>query len=81
MTRSSAAPVGWPGSSARSTVNTIPSAAPPFPQCAETGQPGCRAAALPIWLINYNTTSNHSAIGNRPPISRIRVRNDPRQNN
>ena len=30
-----------------------------------------RAAALPIWLIHYNTTRPHSAIGNRPPISRI----------
>jgi transposase InsO family protein len=36
----------------------------------------CRAAALPIWLIHYNTTRNHSSLGNRPPISR--VRNDPR---
>jgi transposase InsO family protein len=39
-----------------------------------------RAAALPIWLNHYNTTRNHSAIGNRPPISRIPVRNEPRQN-
>jgi len=39
-----------------------------------------RAAALPIWLIHYNTTRNHSAIGNRPPISRIPVRKQPRQN-
>jgi transposase InsO family protein len=39
-----------------------------------------RAAALPIWLIHYNTTRPHSAIGNRPPISRIPVRKDPRQN-
>jgi transposase InsO family protein len=31
-----------------------------------------RAAALPIWLNHYNTTRNHSAIGNRPPISRVR---------
>jgi transposase InsO family protein len=30
-----------------------------------------RAAALPIWLIHYNTTRPHSAIGNRPPISRV----------
>jgi transposase InsO family protein len=30
-----------------------------------------RAAALPIWLIHYNTTRPHSSIGNRPPISRI----------
>jgi transposase InsO family protein len=36
----------------------------------------CRAVALPIWLIHYNTTRNHSSLGNRPPISR--VRNDPR---
>ena len=35
-----------------------------------------RAAALPIWLIHYNTTRPHSAIGNRPPISRIPVRKD-----
>ena len=39
-----------------------------------------RAAALPIWLIHYNTTRPHSAIGNRPPISRIPVRKDLRQN-
>ena len=39
-----------------------------------------RAAALPIWLIHYNTTRPHSAIGNRPPISRVPVRKDPRQN-
>lgn len=39
-----------------------------------------RAAALPIWLLHYNTTRPHSAIGNRPPNSRIPVRKDPRQN-
>ena len=39
-----------------------------------------RAAALPIWLIHYNTTRPHSAIGNRPPISRIPVQKDPRHN-
>jgi transposase InsO family protein len=39
-----------------------------------------RAAALPVWLIHYNTTRPHSAIGNRPPISRIPVRKHPRQN-
>jgi transposase len=37
-----------------------------------------RATALPIWLNHYNTTRNHSGIGNRPPINR--VRNHPRQN-
>lgn len=37
-----------------------------------------RAAALPFWLIHYNTTRNHSSIGNRPPITR--VRNEPRHN-
>jgi transposase len=37
-----------------------------------------RAHALPIWQKHYNTTRNHSGIGNRPPISR--VRNLPRQN-
>src|SRR5204863_7513994 len=37
-----------------------------------------RAAALPHWLEHYNRTRRHSAIGNRPPISR--VRKDPRQN-
>jgi transposase InsO family protein len=37
-----------------------------------------RATALPIWLNHYNTTRNHTGIGNRPPISR--VRNQPRQN-
>jgi hypothetical protein len=37
-----------------------------------------RAKALPIWLNHYNTTRNHSAIGNRPPITR--VRNDLRHN-
>ena len=31
-----------------------------------------RAAALPHWLVHYNTTRNHSGIGNRPPISRVR---------
>lgn len=31
-----------------------------------------RATALPIWLNHYNTARNHSAIGNRPPISRVR---------
>jgi transposase InsO family protein len=37
-----------------------------------------RAAALPVWLIHYNTTRNHSSLGNRPPISRVRnlVRHD-----
>ena len=39
-----------------------------------------RAAALPIWLIHYNTTRPHSAIGNRPPISRLPVRKHLRQN-
>ena len=38
-----------------------------------------RAAALPHWLEHYNQTRNHSGIGNRPPISR--VRKHPRQNN
>ncbi len=37
-----------------------------------------RATALPIWLTHYNTTRNHSGIGNRPPISR--VRNESRRN-
>jgi len=37
-----------------------------------------RAAALPHWLIHYNTNRNHSGIGDRPPITR--VRNLPRQN-
>ena len=37
-----------------------------------------RAKALPHWLNHYNTTRNHSGIGNRPPITR--VREDPRQN-
>jgi transposase InsO family protein len=31
-----------------------------------------RARALPIWLLHYNTRRNHSGIGNRPPISRVR---------
>jgi transposase InsO family protein len=30
-----------------------------------------RATALPIWLTHYNTTRNHSGIGNRPPITRV----------
>ena len=38
----------------------------------------CRAAALPHWLIHYNTPRNHSSLDNRPPITR--VRNDPRHN-
>jgi transposase InsO family protein len=37
-----------------------------------------RAAALPHWLDHYNNERNHSSIGNRPPITR--VRNDLRQN-
>ena len=37
-----------------------------------------RATALPIWLNHYNTTRNHSALSNRPPITR--VRNHPRHN-
>ena len=37
-----------------------------------------RAAALPHWIEHYNRTRNHSGIGNRTPISR--VRKDPRQN-
>ena len=37
-----------------------------------------RALALPHWLEHYNTRRRHSAIGNRPPITR--VRNDPGQN-
>jgi len=36
-----------------------------------------RAQALPHWLEHYNQTRRHSAIGNQPPISR--VRNLPRQ--
>jgi transposase InsO family protein len=36
-----------------------------------------RAQALPHWLNHYNTTRRHSAIGNRPPIDR--VRNELRQ--
>jgi transposase InsO family protein len=31
-----------------------------------------RALALPHWLEHYNTTRRHSAIGNRPPIERVR---------
>ena len=38
----------------------------------------CRAAALSIWLVHYNTTRNHSALGNRPPTSR--ARNELRHN-
>ena len=37
-----------------------------------------RTAALPVWLIHYNTTRNHSSLSNPPPISR--VRNQPRHN-
>jgi transposase len=37
-----------------------------------------RAAALPIWLDHYNMHRNHSSLGNRPPISR--VRKEPRHN-
>jgi transposase InsO family protein len=37
-----------------------------------------RAAALPHWLHHYNNTRNHSEIGNRPPITRVRKL--PRQN-
>ena len=31
-----------------------------------------RCQALPHWLEHYNTTRRHSAIGDRPPISRVR---------
>jgi transposase InsO family protein len=31
-----------------------------------------RAAALPHWLRHYNEQRPHSALGNRPPISRVR---------
>jgi transposase InsO family protein len=31
-----------------------------------------RALALPHWLEHYNTTRRHSAIGNAPPVSRVR---------
>jgi transposase InsO family protein len=31
-----------------------------------------RARALPYWLRHYNEQRRHSAIGNRPPISRVR---------
>jgi transposase InsO family protein len=31
-----------------------------------------RALALPHWLEHYNTTRRHSALGNRPPLSRVR---------
>jgi transposase InsO family protein len=31
-----------------------------------------RAAALPHWLHHYNTSRPHSALGARPPISRVR---------
>jgi transposase InsO family protein len=37
-----------------------------------------RAHALPHWLHHYNERRRHSAIGNKPPISR--VRNLPGQN-
>jgi transposase InsO family protein len=30
-----------------------------------------RRAALPHWQDHYNTTRNHSAIGDRPPINRV----------
>ncbi len=31
-----------------------------------------RADALPHWLGHYNEQRPHSALGNRPPISRVR---------
>ena len=36
-----------------------------------------RAKALPHWLRHYNHSRPHSAIGNRPPITR--VHDEPRQ--
>lgn len=39
-----------------------------------------RAAALEHWLLHYNTTRNHSGIGDRPPITRTPVQKDPRHN-
>ena len=35
-----------------------------------------RAAGLPAWIHMYNWHRPHSAIGSRPPISRIRMDND-----
>jgi transposase InsO family protein len=32
-----------------------------------------RTAALDSWLAHYNTARSHSALGDRPPISRIAV--------
>lgn len=31
-----------------------------------------RRAALPHWLDHYNTSRRHSALGDRPPIARVR---------
>ena len=56
----------------------------PWPENGPTDSATAQAPLEPqryrIWLIHYNTTRPHSAIGNRPPISRIPVRKDPRQN-
>ena len=40
-----------------------------------------RARALDHWLLHYNTTRNHSGIGDQPPITRIPVQKDLRHNN
>ena len=31
-----------------------------------------RRAALPHWLDHYNRARRHSALGNRPPLARVR---------
>lgn len=39
-----------------------------------------RAQALDHWLMHYNTSRNHSGIGDQSPITRLLVQKDPRHN-
>jgi hypothetical protein len=59
-----------PSATARSSATSRRSSAMGLRQRYRSSQH--RALALPHWLQQYNTTRRHSAIGNRPPISRVR---------
>ena len=47
-----------------------------YAQVFQSGQQ--RAEALPVWLHTYNHHRAHTALGGRPPISRLAVNNLPR---
>ena len=38
----------------------------------EYASSGARRASLPHWVRHYNERRTHSALGNRPPIERVR---------